>query len=385
MAKIWKEVLLPGRQRDKSGEWYEFTPADILDAHRNLRKMLGRKVPLPAVWEHVGVEANSPDDRKAAYAKYTFGHITDGRVNDRGALELLHEVRDPADVEQLLKTKFVSPKVFPSYSDSRGGTYHGTTIAHVAATPSPVQFWQRPFELSRAGALYLSYTPEDHAVADEDKGEKKSEGGEKKSEGGGEKAKTGIDAVIAALKEVGFSIPDEVTDETGLVIAIKASGGPGGGGDNPDEDLDDYGQGGGGEVGAAGGPPVMMSTLDRDPGRRAQAKAWASDERRDLLGRVKQLFQSGRIDRPTAKALQRQAKAVEMSFTPECEASSPLHKKLAELEKRSANSAWRPAGGRPVELSATNMGAVGRPKELSGDAKDESVTDWMCAGLPARK
>ncbi|HYH65586.1 MAG TPA: hypothetical protein VD866_12890, partial [Urbifossiella sp.] len=171
--KEWKEVLLPGRQRDRHGNWFTITRRNIRQADRNVGLMLSRGVSIPTVWEHVKVEAGDTDARKAAYARYTFGHIGGRRINERGALELLHEGRDPRDREQLLKTRFVSPKVCPGYSDSKGGEYRGTTIAHVAATPTPVQFWQRPFgaELSRRKSLYLSYTPEEREMADEaDKG-----------------------------------------------------------------------------------------------------------------------------------------------------------------------------------------------------------------------
>lgn len=43
-------------------------------------------------------------------------------------------------------------------------------------------------------------------------------------------SEAGFDAICNALKDVGMNIPDEVTDYTGLVIAIKAGSGFGGGG-----------------------------------------------------------------------------------------------------------------------------------------------------------
>jgi hypothetical protein len=50
----------------------------------------------------------------------------------------------------------------------------------------------------------------------------------------------GISAVIDALREVGFFIPDEVTDAKSLVIAIKAGGGVSGGRSEDDDDINDY-------------------------------------------------------------------------------------------------------------------------------------------------
>ena len=273
---IWKEVLLPGRQRSPEGEWYRFGPGHIRRAYRNTVKMLSRGVSLPCVWEHVGVEAGDDDGRKAAYAKHTFGHITAARINGRGALELEHEVPNADDVNTLRAVRFVSPKVYPGYSDSRGGEYRGTTIAHVAATPTPVQFWQRPFELSRGKPLYLSYTPEGRQMADEN--DDKPEGGK-----GGDKPEGGdggwLNRLIDALRERGMNIPDEVKDPEQLIIAVKSNGSAADDFDD-DEDLD-----GGGAVAAAGGgailPPVagwVACENDGDDASRPSARVAAVNE-----------------------------------------------------------------------------------------------------------
>lgn len=384
MARVWKEVLCVGRQCDPAGRWYEFAPRDIRAALRNARKMLARGLSVPAIWEHQPIEVRDRPrtpgqlaEWKRRYAKFAFGHIVDARINDRGNLDLLHEVRDPKDVRQLLKTRFVSPKVYPSYSDSRGGEYRGTTIAHVAATPTPVQHWQRPWELSRGDALYLSYTPpEGSAVPDDPKND------------GAKGAAGDLGALIEALRDsANMAIPDEVTDIPGLIIAIKAAGGSGGGGGGGggDDDDDDDGlnldtSSGTGATAPAGGAPLMMSTTDADGPRRNQALAWAKDERREIKRRIEDLFRTGRIDRPTARQLFRQSKAVEMSFTADAEAVSPLHKKLVELEKRAANAAWKAGDAR--DLSATR--GVDPPKGLTGAGADTKATaDWLCAGLPA--
>lgn len=363
-TRIWKETLCKGRQRDRWGNWFAFTSDDIRQAHRNVNRMLSRGVPVPCVWEHQPVEAGDPDEHRAAYAKYTFAHVAGSRINARGNLELLHDVPDPADVRQLAKTRFVSPKVYPSYSDSLGGEYSGTTIAHVAATPNPVQTWQKPFELSRGKALYLSYTPEGKTVAEDTKpkdGDGDGKAGETKAGG-----KASLMDVIAALKDVGMNIPDEVTDETGLVIAIKASGGGGFGGSDDDDELDDeLPLGGAGDTTVAGaGGPVMMSNGP-------QTAQWAKAERADMKTRVKNLFATGRVDRPTARQLLRQVGTVEMSFTRDAEPVCPLLKKIAEHEKKAANSAWQANGGRSVDLSAT--AGFDLPEKLRG--KEGTDTD----------
>lgn len=375
MPSVWKEVLCVGTQVGPDGVPYTFSRRDVLDAFRNANKMLSRGVPIPAVWEHVNVEAGDTDAWKARYAKYTFAHINKARINARGGLDLCHDVRDPADVEQLAKTKFVSPKVYPSYSDSRGGQYTGTTIAHVAATPTPVQFWQRPWELSQRGALYLSYLPEGSPVADETK---------KTDDAGG--ANGELNELMEALRGKGMTISDKVTSLKELIIAVESSSGPDAGGDDDGlgDDLDLPAGGAGDTTAPAGGAPMLMSTTDRNPAARAQAASWAKEERVDMKARVKTLFQTGRVDRPTARQLLRQVGAVEMSFTREGEAVCPLLKKIGELEKKPANAAWAANGNRgAVDMSALN--GVIPPGKLTGDAAGEKVVDFMCAGLPAKK
>ena len=61
--RLWKEVLLPGRQRDRHGSWFRFSRNDILAANRNCNRMLSRGVPIPCVWEHQDVEAGDSAER----------------------------------------------------------------------------------------------------------------------------------------------------------------------------------------------------------------------------------------------------------------------------------------------------------------------------------
>jgi len=379
---VWKEVLCRGRQCDARGFWFEIGAKDIRDGLKNAKLMLSRGVPVPGVWEHQDIEASHiplDDAQKLAewkrrYAKYTFGHVAGARVNDRGNLDLGFAVPDPADRKQLAKSKFVSPKLYPSYSDSRGGRYAGTTVAHVAATPTPVQFWQRPFavELSRNDALYLSFTP-GADMADENEwvdGEEASGKGE-------------MGALIEALRSAGMNIPDEVKDIAGLIIAVKASGAV-----EPDEfdtgeddemppagdDMD--------QTQAAAGAPLMMSMTHPDVNVRKQVQLWSGPEKKLLKQRVKALFNTGRIDATKGRQLVRQIDGVSLSFTADAEAVSPVHKQIADLEKKPANSAWTPRAGKGgLNLSATRT--VGAPN-LGGDNSQgtEEAKAFLLAGLP---
>lgn len=382
---VWKEVLCRGRQCDARGFWFEIGAKDIRDGLRNAKLMLSRGVPVPGVWEHQDIEASHiplDDAQKLAewkrrYAKYTFGHVAGARVNDRGNLDLAFTVPDPADRKQLTKARFVSPKLYPSYSDSRGGRYAGTTVAHVAATPTPVQFWQRPFgvELSRAGALYLSFTPGASDMADENEME----------EGGGNSE---LKAVIAAMREAyGANIPDEVKDWSGLIIAIKANAGA----VEPDGDEFDMGEDDAAadmgddmdQTQAAAGAPLMMSMTHDDPNVRKQVQQWSGPERKALKKRVVALFNSGRIDGAKGRQLTRQIDSVSLSFTADAEAVSPVHKEIEKLEAKPANSVWKGKAGRggALDLSATRT--VGAPN-LGGDTAQgtEEAKNFLLAGLP---
>lgn len=377
--RVWKEVLLPGRQRDRFGNWFTVRPRDVRRAAANVAKMLSRGVPVPTVWEHQDVEAGDDAEYRARYAKHTFGSIAGQRLNGRGALELLHDVPDPNDAAQLAKTRFVSPKLYRGYSDSQGGEYRGTTIAHVAATPTPVQYWQRPFELSRGQALYLSYTPGGRPMADEnddDKGGKKDDKPKPGSAGG----KSTLADVIAALKEKGWNIPDEVQDEAGLVIAIKAGDGLGDDDDDLDAELDAAGAGTPADTGAGGGAPMLMSDGQAEPFRKMA--------RRDLEARTKDLFATGRIDRPTAKKLLGEVKAVQLSFTRDGEiVSNRTVGKIEAYEALPKGVVWSKTGQRRAdaqELSDTR--AEPEPGQMLGrGADDKKLLDFMCAGLPAKK
>jgi hypothetical protein len=192
---------------------------------------------------------------------------------------------------------------------------------------------------------------------------------------GGGGSKSGIMAVIEALREIGMNIPEEVTDEAGLVIAIKAGGAPAGGDSDLDPDLDlDADTSAGGATAGAGSPPMLMSATDRDPGVRQRVVAWAREERRDATARIRNLFKTGRIDRPTATKLNRQLQATEMSFNAEADAVYPLARKLAELEKLPADSAWKADGRRDAtEMSATR--GIDAPAGLNAtrDAEEAKV------------
>lgn len=450
MVSIWKEVLCLGRNMDpKTGRWFEITPRKVADAHKNLQKMKSRGVPVPATWEHQDIEAeDAPLDAdgiaewKRNYARYTFGHISDSRINDRGNLDMLHDVRDDEDAHRLLKVKFVSPKIYPSYSDSGGGIYNGTTVAHVAATPTPVQHAQRPWELSDSQAIYMSYIPPDGddpiqdrreedefetadtedacptyleaftdwldgfalsateteegvTVAEEKAPPKKDSDSD--DEGGGGMGGE-IKALIKALKAKGMNISDKVSSLKELTIAVESNGGgdaapmdetpaeePPAEPENPDES---------GGTTAGGGPPMMMSTLDKNPARKKLALTEATKERKLMVDRVEAAFKTGRISRPERRALLRTPAdtSIAMSFTATGDIAGkgwPEYlTKLDEIEKRPANSVLNPTG--ETAKGGLNLSTVDKPenavrKEMTPERQNEVVDFIMGVTTPQAK
>jgi hypothetical protein len=362
VALVRKEVLCLGRQQDRFGNWFDVTPRDVDECLSNARKMLTRGVPVPCVWEHQKIDASSPQELLARYARQTFGHLAGVERNDRGNMDALLEVPEEADRRQLKKTRFVSPKlIFNGFRDSQGGKYHGTTIGHVAATPTPVQYWQEPFELSQGERRYLSFTPEGKNVAEEN-GATDGELGD----------------VIAALKKHGFNISDKVGSLKELTIAIESCK-PGSAGDDEMNDAD-YDLDADDETApAAGGSgPVMMSD-DR-------ARPLVVGERKELCRRVKKLFKSGRVDAPAARKLMKQVQAVELSFTRDADlAPNKLVTKIETLEKLKEHTAWKPTGT-GTELSDARTTGVDLPTRLLPKTPTpesaKEATDFLTQFLP---
>ena len=349
------------------------------------------------MWEHQDIEAaDAPPDAdavaewKRAYARYTFAFIGDSRINDSGNLELRHDNVAERDAEQLKRVRSVSPKIYDGYCDSRGGEYEGTTVAHVAATPTPVQYWQKPWELSDSDALYLSYAPPEkpvpcppysdsfEALLDDldaglelsttdapDEGEPVADEKDDKPKGDGEGGD--FAALVKALKAKGISISDRVKDMAGLIIAIESNGGASEApveddldNGNPDDDVT--------TTPAGGAPPMMMSTFDTDPKKRKQAEQYAADERKEASDRIAAALESGRLTPPEARKLRRQAEGFELSFTDgeqTGEKWKALLKAVADAEAKPAHSAWRPTGA--TSLSTTQVPAPPFAGDPAGD------------------
>jgi hypothetical protein len=356
---------------------------------------------VPVIWEHLDVEENDDEEWKANYAKHTIGRlggarlatgrdVAEGLATATGTLMVRHDIYDQKDADQLRKTGGVSPKIYRGYLDSTGEEFSGLTVAHSAITPTPVQWWQAPFSVSlsnsealclayphpssevekpescpsqdwsfdswldQLGPLELSVTepPEEPPVADENKSEEKPKGGDDK--GGGMAAD--LKALIDALKTKGMSISDKVTNLHELTIAVESSSG----GDAPEPEPEPEpgmgGDDGAGTAGAPSGPPMLMSTLDRDTGKRKKAEGYAKPEREEATARIKAAFKAGKIDGALHRKLLRQADGFEMSFTDGEQVGkkwNTLLKAIADAEKEPAGKFAVAGKGDGIDLSTT--------------------------------
>jgi hypothetical protein len=218
---FWKDVLAPGTFVLRDGRKVTFTRADCKQAFANLKGMLDAKRNVPFCWGHQPVEPYDPFDRLADEIRNTIGHPTDARMDGDRVLALL-PAPDEKTASTLEAVKWCSPEVRRDYRDSKGKLWPGAVITHIAATANPVQLDQRPYQpvaLSQ-DRLWLSLDSMEPPMADE-KDDKPGKGDDK--EGGG--AGGDIALICEALREAGWTIPDEVQDATGLVIAIKAGQG----------------------------------------------------------------------------------------------------------------------------------------------------------------
>lgn len=422
MIQIWKETLLPGTQVDhKTKRTFTITSTDVRAGERNINRMVRKGRNIPLVFEHLDVEECDPEEWKANYARNTFGKVGGARLSTAddvaagvatkpGTLLVRHDIYDEDSAQAVRRAGYVSPKIYRGYLDSQGEEYSGLTVAHIAATPTACQFWQKPFELSESDALYLSYTPDepnsekisadensepcprqdwfdawldsteevepdtaqavelsstedpdegDIVADDNDSDDKKKAPPKDDKGGGGGNGKKTLEDCIKALREGGMNIPDGVSDPHELWIAIKAQ--PSAGEPDPIDDeppapvADDT-------TPAAGGPPMLMSTTDTDSRKRERARKYAAPERADLSARINQLLKDKRVTPPECRRLLRRAGAVEMSFTKTFEPAGDDWKQLVgevdALEKR------KPGETQSIDLSTTET--VNRPK--LGDA-----------------
>lgn len=335
MALLWKDVLWPGRWVWPDGRSLTLRPDDVRRAHRNGRRMLARRLDVPACWEHQPdayprpVELSSAvygsPDRRAAWARNVIAPVKAFEVREqvRGGrrVPVLFAGIDtarltPADLDRVKTAGKVSCRVDVRFSDARNGeVYPGYSVSHVAVTPKPLEPDQGPFLMSRGPAArtyYLGHGSRPMPKPDHDQTPPPADELEGIDEGGGpapdpepdgDEADGGdLQALIAALRDAGLTIPDEVEDLKHLIIAVKACGKP-----KPDADPMAAAT-----QPAGGGAPLMMSQAamaEKYPDR-------VENDRRNLRAMISLAFKDGQIPGDFADELKRELEGFELSYAP---------------------------------------------------------------------
>lgn len=233
MAMFRLQALAPkrlcvGRNADGSKRFVEFTPDHTRRYVEQGNAMLAAGLHVPAIWEHRDdgkPRRMSFDDWNTERTKGVAGWVSGLELIDGRAIVNV-EIPDAADAKQAEKVRFCSPEI-DAFTDSTGRDW-GEVFTHIALTPRPVQHDQPPIARLSHGPIRLAINPtEGTDMADE----------KKTPEGEGDGGTGELKSLIEALKVAGLTIPDEVTDIPGLIIAIKASAGEGG--DDEEDDLED--------------------------------------------------------------------------------------------------------------------------------------------------
>ncbi len=171
MPRIRKQILAPGFYwaRDHKGKPIPFpvTADDIKHFARVGNEMLQAKLSVPLPLEHQDATPLTRSEKLARSVSHNTGW-TDGYDVQNGSLwatldvKRIPGVRD-ADIERTLKdtVKFVSPDIWPSFTDGAGRTWGDGrgVITHIALTPSPVWAGQLPFGGDGAASLSLTSSP----------------------------------------------------------------------------------------------------------------------------------------------------------------------------------------------------------------------------------
>lgn len=375
MAKLKLQVLAPGKRfvgfnADRSKRFVDFTPEYVKAAYERNAALVDAGIPVPVCWGHrddAKPGKLSRDDLVTAREKGTAGFV------DRYELDLSSnrvfatvDVPDESDAKRAEILKFCSPEI-DEFTDGSGKDW-GEVFTHVALTPRPRQHGElvptTRLSLTYAGPIRLAIDQEGNDMAEEKKGDEKPE---KKGDGEGDDAGSEIKDLIEALKSIGLTIPEEVTDIPGLIIAVKAGGGEGGEEDDGYEDDGNPPE----NVGEAGSPSVQMSLAEKKSTERAEKVC-----RKELENRIVRLVKSGRVTPPIAEGLKTRLTGVRLSFDKEGELKS--NKVLAEIEayeRLPQGNSWARRGSRRLRLSADEVNEVQPPEDLRGKKSDKEVMD----------
>lgn len=294
MAIYTKDVLYPGAYRLPDGRRVNYSRQEVERLAKRANEMLAHGLHIPVCWEHQDGIRVSRAERLADRARLNLGHVVAARAHPEGFLEIDIDVPNDEDAKRLPSARFVSPQFEFDITDSDDRKWDGRSLTHVAVTPRPVQHRQQPFRPKAQEALGVVSRAVERLSLDGYLGEKEKmaeENDTSADDGGAEGGSLGD--LIEALKGAGLSIPDEVQDIAGLIIAVKASSGnTADTTDSTDTIPDATGDTEG--VSEASGGPVMMSA---DAQKRIDAleARLVQSERKSLERRVRDLLRLGKV------------------------------------------------------------------------------------------
>lgn len=397
---MWKDCLLPGTVHLPNGE-VRFDDTDIRNAVEQCNAKLAAGWRIPLCWEHDDEQLPvklSMADRLANLAKNTIGDVRAFREHE-GRVQFLPDVYDANDLPRLNNVKFVSPQVRRNWKDSDGHVWPGLTIQHVAATPIPKQKMQDAFQLSDGSESPLRIAeeeiirlsegsavknPEFEAFIESLKKNPKNaklvkrlakinlsdgeEEGDKPEEGDGA---GDIKALIDALNECGITIPEEVTDIKGLIIAVKAAHGKGSEDEDDDADLNDDANA---SQEVQSPTPMALSFASAKTPQEKKAFARAdSMNREDIRRRINRLVKAGAITPKMATPALADAERINLSYTEDGELrDNKLTLKLAAWEELPKAGAWSKRGKR-TNLSNAEEVESPIPADRSPDESREAA------------
>lgn len=226
---IKKDIFRAGRYRLNDGSTHVFTRQDVIDAYHNTRAMLraGHAWTPPIIWEHSENEGPVPlsaiqheltidRNRRAEMMRNTLGYPTDVKLEYEKGVPVLYaecQVPDRADAEQWRRVGRCSACIKWDMKDSAGRFFPGATIFHIAATTRPIQHDQKTVSLSSLSHSANWTAAKTMFLAESDMADENTTPGGKSDD---------LTQTKQLVGQLGYPVPDEVTDLATLNIALKA-------------------------------------------------------------------------------------------------------------------------------------------------------------------
>lgn len=161
MPLLVKEIIAPGDYHTDDGI-VRATPQRIRHWLKQFKRMKAKGLPIPVPWEHQeGAKPLSHNDRLAQQATHNAGFWRGAFIDRDGRLWGKLDIPNEDDARHIERSvRYVSPEIDDHWVDGDGQVWKDI-ITHVALTPRPVHYKQKPFGAkprlsSGRGAVQLS-------------------------------------------------------------------------------------------------------------------------------------------------------------------------------------------------------------------------------------